>query len=163
MTVQTIDHGWNDIIQNIKEMDNSYTKVGFPSEGKVGEADQSGSDHELADEISEVAQIGAWQEWGTVHISARPFMSTSFDENRKQLQQVKVQLYDKIVTGKMSTMQALGIIGEFMEGKVKKKIREIKTPANKPSTERRKKGANNPLIDMGQMRNSVQHVEVKIV
>jgi len=53
---------------------------------------------------------------------------------------------------------ALSEVGEWMTAKTKAKIRGLKSPPNAASTIKRKKSSN-PLIDTGQMINSIQHVE----
>lgn len=153
------DFGWNRITHELKLMDNSFTKVGFPENSQVGKPRKKVKGEKIATEMSEVAAIAAFNEWGTKNIPSRPFMSTSFDENLQGLNRLKAKLYIEIVNGRMGVSQALSIIGEFMVSKTKKKIRDISSPPNAPSTIKKKKSAN-PLIDTGQMINSVTHVEV---
>ena len=154
------DLGLGRILQELNKADHSFTKIGFPAEGEVGEQTRGGSEHEPAIEISEVAEVAIYHEFGTVHIPSRAFVRPSFDENISENDRLRDKLYKKIVDGKMTTKQALGLIGEFNVGKMKRKIRSIKSPPLKPATIRRKKGAKQPLIDTAQMINSVQHVEV---
>lgn len=182
--VQIIDLGWNRIIEELRKADNSFTKVGFPEGKPVGSAiKKKKTKLEGYANMSEVATVGVFNEFGTeqkvtkkqsgflhhiglhkqpgdtIKVKPRPFMSTSFDENLQGLDNLKNKLYDKIIKGQSTTHRALKVIGEWMTTKIKKKIRDLKDPPNTPFTIANKKSSN-PLIDTGQMINSVTHTEV---
>lgn len=163
--VRVIDRGWKRIKEELRKADNSFTKVGFPLGAEVGKKRRNPkkkvqfAGKERYRSISQVAEIAAYQEFGTEFIPARPFMSTSFDESQVELTELKKKLYDKILEGRLTTERALVILGEFMSNKTKRKIKDITSPPNRPSTIKRK-GSSNPLIDTAQMINSVTHVEV---
>ena len=164
------DHGWNNMKKGWKSLHNSYTKVGFPAESEPGKSNKKVKGNKIATNMSEVATIAAFNEFGTsaskskrsggskIHIP-RPFMSTSFIENQTSLNSVQENQYNQVITGKKSVRQGLAFIGEFMVSKIKKKIVDIKTPPNSIATIQKKKSSN-PLIDKSQMLNSVTHVEV---
>lgn len=158
MTVIKKDLGWNRIKSELRKADNSHTKVGFPSGSPVAPPFVKGSGHEVAGDMATVAEVAAFQEWGTRYIPARPFMSTSFNEAKESLKIGIANLYKDITEGKRTTLEALKIIGEFMASETKKKITDIRSPKLKDATIKRK-GSSNPLIDIGQMRASVTHKE----
>ncbi len=56
---------------------------------------------------------------------------------------------------KKSVEKALGQLGAFFKGKVQKKMVDLSTPANAPSTIKAK-GSSNPLIDTGFLRQSIK-------
>lgn len=149
--IKDIDLGWNKIKKELKLINNSYTKVGI--QGNAGEEKNGAS----------IVMVGVYNEFGTPNakypIPARPFMRTSFEEQKKELKKIQDSQYQKILKGKTTVKRALGLIGEFMTGKVKEKITKIKSPPNAEST-KASKGSSNPLIDTGRMRASVTHVEV---
>lgn len=160
-TVIERDLGWATIVQELRRMDGSYTKVGFPEEGKPGSKRKTGSGHDEYTDISEIALIASWLEFGTKNIDPGwHYFAEAFDENLEALIVIRDKLYIRIVNGKMLIDTALAIMGEFMVSKVKAKIVSMNYPPNAPSTIRRKKGVDNPLIDTAQMLNSVQHIEV---
>ena len=160
-TVTVCDRGWMSVVANLKEMDGSYTKVGFPEEGEVKNKRKKGSGHEKYKGISEIALIASWLHFGTKHIDPGwPFLTEALDENLNELIVIRDKLYLKIVEGKLTTKMGLAIMGEFLVNKTKAKIVAMKHPPNAPYTIRMKKGVNNPLIDTGQLLNSVQHTEV---
>jgi len=155
---EIIDHGWNDIVKQTKAADGSFTKVGYPREGRL-EGGQGESDNNT---MADLILVAAVQEFGSPskNIPPRPTVSTTFDENLDELNRRKTKEYQRILDGKSTARQGLSRIGEWMVSKIRRKITQLKTPPNAPSTIA-KKGSTNPLIDSGQMRQSVQHIEVK--
>lgn len=159
MKVVVIDRGWTQLIRDCKDLKKSYTKVGFPAEGTPGPAIQRGSGRDDYENISEIALIMFWNEYGTGNIPSRPAIRQAYDANRKELIKIIDFEYKKIVNHKTTVKIALGRIGEWMTGKVRKSIKDLKDPPNAPATIAAK-GSDNPLIDTGQAIQSVQHVEV---
>jgi len=162
-----IDRGWNRIVRETMKADNAYTKVGLPQEGEVKEGTKEGSGRKPVTQMSELVVVGAVNEFGAPNknIPARPFIRTTYDENRSKINNLVVDEYEKIVDGSSNVKRSLALIGEWVQAKTQAKIRAIRTPPNAPSTQRRKgrsikKPVNNPLIDTGQMIQSIQHVEV---
>lgn len=165
------DLGWGRIVFDLNKIDNSYTKIGFPENAKPGNVTQRVKGIEISTSLTEIAIIAAFNEYGTARatssrsggqlldIPARPFMSTSFDENVNELQNIKSELLGQIIDGKLSVERALALVGEYMTSKTKKKILDIRFPANAPETIRKKK-SDNPLIATSQMINTVTHTEI---
>ena len=158
---EVIDLGWNRIIEETKLADRSYTKVGL----------QEG---EKAKDMSDLVVVGAANEFGTKRIPARPFIRSTYDDNREQLFALIDRQYGRILDGVATAKSALARIGSWLEARTKKKIVDIREPPNAPSTARRKAlrtkagrsdramMINNPLIDTGQMRQAIRHVEVMV-
>ena len=101
-----------------------------------------------------LAQLGLIQEHGTSRIPPRPFLGPAMTNNRDALRQRSAVLLAAVVEGKMDKREALGKLGAFGQTLVQKQIRETVTPPNAPSTIRQK-GSSHPLIDSGQMVQSV--------
>lgn len=184
MSVKDIDRGWIQIKKMYREANNSRTKVGFPMGAPVKAGMSPGSGSEPASNISEVAFIATIQEFGAeqtvtakqagflqsqgfpvsvgtkLTTPERSFMRTSFDESLPELEVLRGRLFDKLLRRQITVRTALGLIGEFMVNKIQDKIRNIKSPPNHPFTIARKKGSTNPLIDKGQMIQSVTHMEI---
>lgn len=172
-----VDRGFARIVEECRKAHGSHTKVGL----------QQGT---VADDMTDLVVVGAVQEFGAIHagrnrnvrIPERPFMRTSYDENRGAINGMFDRAYGDIMLGKTTVAQSLGLIGEWFQGKIQAKIKAIMFPPNAPSTQKAKgrklrstrrgrklmneaEGAfsffvNNPLIDTGQMRQSIRHVEV---
>jgi len=61
-------------------------------------------------------------------------------------------------TGNITMRKFLGRLGEWFKSEIQNKIDILQSPRNAPSTIARK-GSANPLIDTGQMKQSIAHVE----
>ena len=155
------DMDWKRIKRELGVMANSYTKVGL----------QQGSKHKDPEsgEMSDLVTIGAVHEFGTKRTPQRSWLRTAFDKNKGSITRVKGKVFGEVLNGRISPIAGLRLVGEFFESKVKANIVSIKTPPNSPATQRAKASKvrskkvteiNNPLIDTGQMLQSVRHVEV---
>ena len=153
-----IDRGWNRFVREYNRADGAYTKVGFPEKGNFkGEPDNDAST------ISEQAQIAIYQEFGTRHIHARPFIRSTMDEEKEEIGRLTDVVISGALSGNHDIKKGLGKLGEFAVAKIRNKITDIKEPGLADSTKRQRRGsgeAANPLVDTGQMRQNVQHVEV---
>ncbi|HEX5034652.1 MAG TPA: hypothetical protein VFW62_09245 [bacterium] len=145
-SVTVIDKGMERIIRELGAADGSYVKVGYPEE--------KDKKHDKAP--MGVAAVAAIQEFGSddVGIPARPSMGQAFDKNRGELNGFIAGEYGKVLEGKQDSEEGLNRIGVFFKGKVQKEIRDGGFVPNKPATIARK-GSSVPLIDSGQMRQSV--------
>lgn len=101
--------------------------------------------------------IALQNELGTRNIPARPFISTTSDERR-------TAWYARFDIGINKALYAMGAPNEGFEAAgqlatrdIQKKILAIKTPPNSPRTIEIK-GSSDPLVDTGQMRQSIRHV-----
>lgn len=166
--VKDIDLGWNRIKKELKLLNKSYTKIGI--QGKEAKKEhpirkEKGNNKKGAGKTkgATIAEVGLYNEYGTPNakhpIPARPFMRSSFEENKRNIEKVKASQYAKILAGKQTVKRALGLIGEFMVGKIKLKITKLRTPPNAAWTIK-SKGSSNPLINMGTMRAAITHIEV---
>lgn len=96
-------------------------------------------------------------EFGTRRIPARSFVRAAFDENVGALNTLKQRLTNGVIDGKLTPARAAGLLGQTHEAQVRQKITDLKEPPNAPATVEAK-GSSNPLIDTGQMRQSVRYV-----
>lgn len=103
-----------------------------------------------------VAQVAAINEFGSNdgHVPERSFMRSSIDANKKQIERLLNKLSGKCVDGTMTPKKALGLVGEFVKSKMVSKINAGVPPDNAESTIARK-GSSKPLIDTGQLKNSI--------
>lgn len=91
---------------------------------------------------------------GWVIIPERSYLRAWFDENVDVLQATMERLIGQVVEGKISGRAALETIGGYVVTHVQAYMVDLKTPPNAPSTIRRK-GSSNPLIDTGQLKDSI--------
>lgn len=171
------DLGMALIVKNLKQLDNSYTKVGFPSEASPAKGKPEVKPPVTT--MSEMSTIAFYNEYGTKTIPARPFLSLAYYRHVKGLKDLRDKLYAKVISGQITVRESLAIMGEWFAAKVKRTIDDVTTPPNAPSTIKKKNAAllrrtskkkldanpligttSHPLIHTAQMRNSVTHVEV---
>lgn len=159
VTTQRYDLGEDRIRRTIAEMKKTpggpHVQVGFLDASKL---------HDQASETTgkpvTVVEVALANEFGTDTIPERPFMRTSAKELAPRMKALGAQLIAAVIAGRMTVDQALDRLGLTAQTAIKKTIDDWKIPPNSPSTIARK-GADNPLVDTGQMRNSVQYVKVK--
>ncbi|MDR1687277.1 MAG: hypothetical protein LBS21_01535 [Clostridiales bacterium] len=110
---------------------------------------------------ADVADIAMFNELGTENIPARPFLRQSVDNHADKINAMcKAQLRG-ITSGSKTAEDALNALGVMQKGLVQNEIRNGSFVKNAPSTVARKHGSEQPLIDTGQMRDSVQYVIAK--
>lgn len=103
------------------------------------------------------AEIAAAHEFGTDHIDRRPFLAPAMDKGAKEIADLQADLIGRVLDGTMTPDQALGILGELGVVLIKAEITGAPhPPALKPATIKAK-GSSRPLIDTGQMLNSVTY------
>lgn len=154
--VKEVDLGWTKIIAEIRKMKGSYTKVGLPQEGRVEPNPDTG-----ITEMSELVTIGAVHEFGAPNknIPERSFVRSSTDDNRSRIIKMQQLEISKITAGNSTVELSLKRMGTTMTALMQRKIRQGPFEPLKQSTIDRK-GSSKPLIDKGQLIQSIQHVEV---
>lgn len=128
----------------LKEMAEMEVRVGF-QRGKATE-----------DNGTDVCDIAAWNELGTVNMPSRPFLRKSVDENESKIKNFLQSKKKDLVRG-VSAEKVLKEIGIFQKDLIQEKITEGDFAPNAESTIK-KKGSSKPLIDTGRMRQSVNFV-----
>lgn len=112
--------------------------------------------HESADVDEEsgqtVAFIGAANHFGTDKIPARPWLDVGVESGTDEYLDV---IQDGIAEGE-SAEKVLDQLGVLAVGYTQQYITDLDSPPNAPSTIKRK-GSANPLIDTGNMRQSVTY------
>lgn len=101
-----------------------------------------------------VASIGFQHEFGAAGIPERSFLRGTLHGSRKDILTLNKKLLKNIVNMSMKVPHALGILGNFVADKVSQKIVSIRQPPNSPATILAK-GSSNPLVDTGQLKNSI--------
>lgn len=130
--------------QMLRELSGLEVRIGF-QKGEAAEED--GTD---------ICDIAMWNELGTEHIPARPFLRKSMDENMDRINSFLQERKEDILRG-ASARQILNDIGNFQHDLIQEKITEGSFTPNAAATVRRK-GSSHPLIDTSRMRQSVNYV-----
>lgn len=146
------DLGWKKIAAEIRTLNGKRMSIGV-----LGNAPQHPSGVNMAD-------IATWNEFGTkrpdgsVHVPARSFLRSTFDEKLLSYERFMSRNLGSLGT-KFSGAQLLELLGMKMTSDIKRTIVKLREPQNAPSTIRQKKSSN-PLIDKGRLRQSIDY-EVK--
>ena len=99
-----------------------------------------------------VAFVGAANHFGTDKIPARPWLDVGVESGSEEYLEV---IQDGIIEGE-SSEKVLEQVGVLAAGYTQQYITDLDSPPNAPSTIKRK-GSANPLIDTGNMRQSVTY------
>lgn len=134
-----------------------YAEVNKLAENQVFVGFQAGKAlHESSGKSVDMAQVAAWNELGTSRIPARPFLRQTVDSNESEIAAMCEKAAKSIANGG-NAEQALKQIGAVAVSMVQKTIVSGSFEPNAQSTVMRK-GSDRPLIDTGQMRQSVHYV-----
>lgn len=149
--INDIDKGWKNIQKQVASFKKASVLVGF-QKGSTTQPQVKGT-REKEGGLS-MPEIAFTNEFGSKRVPARPFMGPSFDENLQRINKLINIEYSAVKSGKYNAKKAFERIGLFMQGEIQLKIRSITSPPNSPATIERK-GSSKPLIDFGQMIQSV--------
>lgn len=149
------DRGWSRFrgaVQRAVKMQRRVVVIGFV-EGEQHE----GSDLSVA-EIAAIHEYGAEIETdkGTIVIPARSMLRATFEENRAENVKKLRTLALATLEGRIDVEKALTVFGVDVRGQVVKRINLGIPPPNAESTIARK-GSSKPLVDSGQMKESVTY------
>ena len=111
---------------------------------------------ETYDDGTSLAEVAAYNELGSSDTPARPFMRQSFENHESELK-AACDDANTLLSNGGTAEQALNQIGIICRGLVQEEIVEGYFAPNAPSTIK-KKGSDQPLIDTGYMRQSVNYV-----
>lgn len=103
-----------------------------------------------------LAEIAAYNEFGTEDIPERPAHRDTFEKTRPKFKSHLAKSVDLVIEGKATPEQVLHRIGAWYVGQLKKGVIAWDDPPNAPSTIQQK-GSDNPLIDTGRTVNSINY------
>ena len=99
--------------------------------------------------------VAFYNEYGTVHIPARPAIKLGGRHANQALGELLKSVIRNTNDDKI-LIEELKKVGQQATSIVKKEITDLRKPPNAPSTIR-KKGSDNPLIDTGTYRQSITY------
>lgn len=91
-----------------------------------------------------------------IRIPERSFIRGYFTNERKRIQKISEQLITQVISLQITADDYFDLMGQEMVSGVQRYLTELKDPPNSPLTIELK-GSSNPLIDTGQMRNSITY------
>ncbi len=146
--------GLINLTSNIHDDDDEMTRILREIEDEENNAVDIGI---LSDEDELLRIYASANEFGTRdgHVPERSFIRKGVDLNGGAIEAKADEVWGQIIDGKMSLQQGLGIMGEFIQAIITRRITTLRTPKNADATKKRKKSTN-PLIDTGRMRASIR-------
>lgn len=152
------DMGWERIRKELLSADRSFVKVGYPGEDSKPhfQPTEKGRSPSSVPTGMTMAQLAMLHEHGSSAngLPPRPFMKQTADANMDKAKELSRRLYRSMTQGRISVYQGLGRLGEWYVGQTKRMLRDGNFSPLKASTVARKRSSR-PLIDTGQLRNSV--------
>lgn len=103
-----------------------------------------------------VIDIATIHEFGASNVPQRSFLRDTIDANRRKYMSIAMILSGEIVDGKRDPVAALNLLGEKIKSDVVARITAGIPPALSEETIERK-GSDVPLIDTGQLRQSISY------
>lgn len=148
MTIEDRDLGMRKILQQMQITTSLEVAVGVFQ----GQQDSDGV---------QIAEYGAFNEFGTDTIPSRPFMATAFDENVSRINSDVDNTIGRVAGGQITATQALNRIGQKHADRIKNTItwRNF-TPRLADATIAQKKGSTKTLVDTGALVNAI-HPEIR--
>lgn len=141
--------GWKNLKKLLNQLDETQIEAGFFPESKYGAENNN----------LQIAQVAAWQEWGThggEHIPPRPFMRVDFKfkmSSRKTRYKI-IEATNNVLRGTALKL-AMEQLRKHCQDMMMDAIDERAEPRNEDSTIA-KKGFNDPLNETGVMLESVK-------
>jgi hypothetical protein len=140
---------FEEIERRYKNASQKKLVLGYPKEKSQGKI--------YARTGAELIDVVIWNNYGTEHIPARPFLQISNREIAQVAQKI-LKIYAKAINaGKVDIEVPLKMIGGAAIPIIQRVINDLMQPPNAPRTIK-KKGFDNPLIETGFMRDNATYV-----
>jgi len=169
-TVTDKDLGWKRILKETQKLKKSYTAVGF-----FGNGGSPGTDIAARAAVNEYGAtirvtkkmrgffaakfgIGLKKSTNVIRIPARPSMAKTYSLHKRKIVERQAIEWGKLIDGKQTARRSLARLGEWYVGRIKWVIKTVRFAPNSSLTVKTK-GSSKPLIQSGEMRNSVTHRE----
>ena len=159
-----VDHGYNGILAGIQAFSKAHVLVGWPGEGsrlkqaakraagKNGKTPPTGTPTTPLT----VAEVAFIMEYGSMKngLVPRPIMAQTIARTERTMLDYQAQSFHAVLDGKATVQQALAKLGVWFEGELKRSFTVETFAPLQPRTIAAKKSSR-PLIDSGQLRQSV--------
>lgn len=154
------DLGYKDIMKRLRGLDGEHVvEVGVPAdkgaEKKTATKIVNGKKKKVTTGVPLIVVASA-NEFGTDTIPERSYLRSTMDEKASEYNQLMADMVWEVLDGVLTMDQALDKLGLQAVADVQRKIVQLDDPPNAKATIERKKSSN-PLIDTGQLRQSIIH------
>lgn len=148
------DKGQKRITRELAKLHNSFSTVGVhKNAGKYSGAGTQPT----------VAQVAAWNEFGTVNAPARPYMRSAIDVNRSRLILRNAKEFGRVLDGTSTARHALDRLGFYVQTIIQARIQtavqwaEPNAPSTRAGKRNAARGGASPLIETMLLHNSITH------
>lgn len=148
---------WDELIARAHGLARGHVRVGVLL-SKGGEKPHEGKGKN-ADHIT-LVELAAIHEFGSpaAGIPERSFIRSTFYVRRVEaLRSMCARLAKAVVTDGLDPKRALGMLGAWAASQVKETITEIDIPPPLADSTVQAKGSSKPLVDTGQLKNSITY------
>lgn len=148
------DGPWRRILAAVNDLDDSYVKVGVLAETGDSEHGEGESGDITILELAAIHEFGS----PAAGVPERSFIRRTFQNSEDWLPQFQSKLAKAVIQGKISHERALEILGKKCVDEVKNTITEgegVPPPLEQSTIDA--KGSSRPLVDTGQLVNSISY------
>jgi len=142
------DKGWKEIKKRFPELDGAGVKVGVTADAG---SYTGGVSLALVAAVLHYGRDGSVKKW--------PFIRNGIAKGKSKLDKLRIDLIKQYITNSASLDTLLNKLGLLGKSLIQKEIKTVTSPALSETTTLRKKSTK-PLIDTGQLLNSIDY-EVK--
>lgn len=147
--VEVDDRVWRALRTRMLELHRAFVKVGIVGDGATAKHGDSTN-----------VEIAAAHEFGTERIPQRSFIRQAMVTRGDEYRALTASLAKRFILGTMTVEQVMGILGAWGAGAIKATITRTGTFAPLSPRTIARKGSSRPLVDTGQMLNSVSWIVV---
>ena len=135
----------DEVLKALEELDGWTIDVGVIGEGGKYE-----------DSKVTVLDVAKFNEYGTSNIPARPFIRGAYDSYKDDLTDMMFKYSSAVINGDMAVSMLNKGVGQASADYTREYLTDLSNPPNSPITIKLK-GSSNPLIDTGQLRDSIDY------
>lgn len=150
----------NKLIKSVKDLDGRAVKAGVPD----GEQAWLAGIHEFGLNITVTPKMRKFLHANglhlnpnttSIHIPERSFLRNGFDASRGEVKKQAERALKCMANGSFDSDDVLEFIGSTLAKKIQTYARDLRSPAKHPFTLEMNGGKANPLIDSGDMIDSI--------
>lgn len=137
------------LMKIIEELHNTKVEIGIIGDEK----------HRGANDFT-VLGVAKANEFGFKNIPERPFLRGTYDKKLSEIQKNIDEWATQVLEFELDINAFWEMLGQYGVDITKQYLTDLNSPPNSPVTIERK-GSSNPLIDTGQLRDSITYKVVK--
>lgn len=159
-----IDRGFEDLKKSVRD-GGMRVKIGVQgTDALKAKKFRTGTGEISSDIETTIVSVATFHEFGVdsgkIKIPERSFLRATIDQNKKKYQDILTAGLKSFVNQKLTKKQILSLLGQRVQSDIVKRINSGISPSNSEATIK-KKGSSKPLIDTGQLKQSITYIVVE--